>query len=227
MKTKIIATIHPNMKKKFLQELVDAGANILRINTKYINNKQLDRIISDLRKIKHCRIMIDIKDRGILKEMCERDCDYLAISFAEKASEIIQIKKRLKKNMKVISKIESKKGVENMDELIRVSDGIMIARGDLGDEIPIEKVPMVQKLITKKCNKNKKMSITATEMMHSMVNKKRPTRAEVSDIANAILEGSEGLLLAEETAIGKHPILVVKTMRKIIKEIEKHKREVK
>lgn len=128
-----------------------------------------------------------------------------------------------KRKIEIISKIETKKGVKNTDELIEVSDGIMVARGDLGNEIKIEKIPMIQKLITKKCNKKKRFSITATEMMPSMVIRKRPSRAEVSDIVNAILEGSEALLLAEETAIGKHPFLVVETMRKIIKETEKYK----
>jgi pyruvate kinase len=112
--------------------------------------------------------------------------------------------------------------VRNVDELIKVSNGIMIARGDLGREIDIEKIPFIQKMITKKCNKRKRFSITATEMMPSMVSYKRPSRAEVSDVANAILEGSEGLLLAEETAIGKYPVLVVKTMKKIINEVKSY-----
>ncbi len=126
------------------------------------------------------------------------------------------------KRIKIISKIETKKGVNNINKLIKVSDGIMIARGDLGRDISFEKVPMIQKMITKKCNRKNKMSITATEMMPSMVTRVRPSRAEVTDVANAILEGSEALMLSEETAIGNHPILTVKAMRKIIKETEKH-----
>ena len=126
------------------------------------------------------------------------------------------------KRIKIISKIETKKGVNNINKLIKISDGIMIARGDLGRDISFEKVPMIQKMITKKCNRKNKMSITATEMMPSMVTRVRPSRAEVTDVANAILEGSEALMLSEETAIGNHPILTVKAMRKIIKETEKH-----
>ena len=131
------------------------------------------------------------------------------------------------RKIKIISKIETRKGVDNIDELIKVSDGIMIARGDLGKDISFEKIPMIQKSINKKCNKKNIISITATEMMPSMTKYKRPSRAEVTDVANAILEGSEFLLLAEETAIGKYPVLSVKSIKKIIKETEKHKRSLR
>jgi len=151
--------------------------------------------------------------------------DYLAISFAENVGEVKEIASMFSKRVKIISKIETKKGVDNINGLIRASDGIMIARGDLGRDISYEKVPMVQKMITKKCNRKGKMSITATEILPSMVSYVRPSRAEVSDVANAILEGSEALMLAEETAIGKHPYLAVRAMVKIIKETEKYVRE--
>jgi len=218
---KIIATIHPSMRRGVLRKLVKSGADIIRINVKYTPFSVCQRICKDLRKIGGCEILIDIKKRGVLKKLSGLDYDYLAVSFAEKGSEIVSIRKRIPKHVKIISKIESKKGVRNIDELIKVSHGVMIARGDLGDEINIEKIPFIQKMITKKCNKKKRFSITATEIMPSMVSYRRPSRAEVSDVVNAILEGSEGLLLAEETAIGKYPVLVVKTMKKIINESKK------
>ncbi|MBT3691413.1 hypothetical protein HOD75_00175 [archaeon] len=221
---KIIATIHPSMRRGILKKLVKAGVDIFRINIKYTPFSVCKRICKDLRKIGGCEILIDIKKRSVLKKLEGVDYDYLAVSFAEKGSEIVKIRDRISKKVKIVSKIESKKGVRNVDELIKVSNGIMIARGDLGREINIEKIPFIQKMITKKCNKRKRFSITATEMMPSMVSYKRPSRAEVSDVANAILEGSEGLLLAEETAIGKYPVLVVKTMRKIIREVKSYER---
>jgi pyruvate kinase len=228
MKTKIIATYGPKISKlNVLREVIISGANIIRINSKYIKVEEYDSIIKKLEKIKKSKLMIDIKDRKILNKIQLKNLkfDYLAISFAESYLEINKIRKMFPKKVKIISKIETKKGVNNLDKLIKVSDGIMIARGDLGKSISFEKIPMVQKMITKKCNQKNKMSITATELMPSMITYLRPSRAEVTDIANAILEGSEALMLSEETAIGKHPILVIKTMKKIIKETEKHKRE--
>ncbi len=228
MKTKIIITFGPACSNlRVLRKLMDAGADVVRINTKYIPIKDYEKVKEKINMAGNAKIMIDIKDRKILQELTNKKFDYLAVSFAENPSEIVKIRKMFKKKIKIISKIESKKGVENVDKLIKVSDGIMIARGDLGRNMPIEKIPMIQKMINKKCNKKKIISITATEMMPSMVRYERPSRAEVTDIANAILEDSEFLLLAEETAIGKHPILSVKMMEKIIKETEKHKREVR
>lgn len=224
MRTKIIATVGPaseNMRilKGFAKEKVD----ILRINTKYTSFKEFKKLEEKIRKYGKFKIMIDIKNRKFIDIFRNSKIDYLAVSFAEKKIEIEKIKKLLPKKIKVISKIETKKGFENVDNLIEVSDGIMIARGDLGRNISFEKVPIVQKLITRKCNNKNKISITATEIMPSMVKYIRPSRAEASDIANAILEGTEGLMLSEETAIGKHPILVIKNLKKIIKEIEKNK----
>jgi len=227
-RTKIIITISPKLiKKNPIETLVKAGADILRINTKYMPLKKYSVLINELNKKKDYEILIDIKDRKNISQLKNINFDYLAISFAENPKEIQKIKRLFSKKIKIISKIESKKGVNNIDKLISVSDGIMIARGDLGNSFPIEKIPLIQKLITLKCNKKNKFSITATEMMISMLNHKRPSRAEVTDITNAILEGSDALLLAEETAIGKNPILAIKTMSKIIIETEKYLKDLK
>jgi len=228
MKTKIIITYGPACDDlRVLKKIINSGAEVIRINTKYISIKNYGKIIQKIIKAGDAKIMVDIKKRTTIKKIIDKKFDYLAISFAENPSEIKAIRKRFKKKIKIISKVETKKGVKNIDELIKVSDGIMIARGDLGKEISIEKIPMIQKMINKKCNKKKIISITATEMMPSMVNYKRPSRAEVTDVANAILEGSDYLLLAEETAVGKNPLLSVNIMKKIIKETEKHKTEFK
>jgi pyruvate kinase len=217
MRTKIIATYGPSSKSQ-IPKILKAGASIIRINTKYVNPKQVEKIITKYPKVK---FMLDIKDRSILQELKTLKFHYLAISFAESAQEIKKIKSQFPETQ-IISKIENQKGLTNLKELLKTSDGIMIARGDLGRSIPFQKIPMIQKIITKSCNQAKKMSITATEMMPSMLKYTRPSRAETSDIANAILEGSEALMLAEETAIGKRPALAVEMMKKIIKETESH-----
>jgi len=222
----VIVTYGPSIERlNVLRSVINEGVDIVRLNSKYVEAKEFDLIRKKVVKAGNVKIMIDVKDRGKIKDWVSKKIDYLAISFAESAVEVVKIKKMFLKRVKVISKIETKKGVSNIDRLIRVSDGVMIARGDLGHDVSFEKVPMIQKMITKKCNKKKKMSITATEMMSSMVSYIRPSRAEVSDVANAILEGSEALMLAEETAVGRHPILAVKAMIKVILETEKHMKE--
>ena len=224
-RTKIIATIHPKIRIDVLKDMIKYGADIIRLNSKYVDLKDYNNTIKKLKKIGKGKLMIDLKDRDLIKKIQKMKFNYLAISFAEDPKEISEIRKKFPKKIKIISKVETKKGYNNINKLIKVSDGIMVARGDLGRDISFEKVPMVQKSITKKCNQKNKFSITATEMMPSMVNYIRPSRAEVSDVANAILEGSKALMLSEETAIGKHPVLVIKAMAKVIKETEKHIRE--
>jgi pyruvate kinase len=221
MKTKIICTIGPSSKNfETMKEMVLAGMDIVRINTKYGNEKQWEDAISNAQKL-GVKIMIDIKSTKFLNWVESQKIDYLAISFAEKASEINHIKNKIKKNVKIISKIETKLGIKNISQLIKSSWGIMVARGDLAKNVNFEQVPVLQREIIKKCRASRKFAITATEMLLSMTKSNSPTRAEVSDVATAVFLGSHGVMLSEETAIGKYPVLCVLTMRKIANESEK------
>ena len=166
------------------------------------------------------------KDKCDLEFAKEINAEYIALSFVSHKEDVTKAREFLKSknlsNLKIISKIESAQGIENFDDILKVSDGIMVARGDLGVEIDFAKIPYYQKEMIKKCKKAKKFVVTATQMMESMTTNPVPTRAEVSDVANAVFDGSSAIMLSGETANGKHPTLVVKTMRHIADEAEKH-----
>ncbi|MBP1154604.1 MULTISPECIES: pyruvate kinase [unclassified Paenibacillus] len=154
----------------------------------------------------------------------QQGVDFIAASFVRKASDVIEIREILERynaaQIQIISKIENQEGVDNLDEILEVSDGLMVARGDLGVEIPAEDVPIVQKAMIKKCNQVGKPVITATMMLDSMQRNPRPTRAEASDVANAIFDGSDAVMLSGETAAGKYPIESVQTMARIAERAE-------
>ena len=224
MTIKIIATIGPSSRMPLtLKAMASAGMDIARFNTKYGDEAEFDKISTTLKKL-NVDILYDIKKRKTLDWVKKKDFQYLAVSFAESKSQIDSIRKELNKpDVKIISKIETKKGIKNIEELINASNGIMVARGDLGKNIVLEELPMFQKLIIRKCIRKQKFVVTATEMLLSMTTNKVPTRAEVSDVANAVLDGSNALMLSEETTIGKYPILAVKTMKNVIRKTEKNK----
>ncbi|MGL5692470.1 MAG: pyruvate kinase [Peptostreptococcaceae bacterium] len=150
--------------------------------------------------------------------------DFIAASFVRKASDVLAIREILERNkatyIQIISKIENQEGVDNLDEILNVSDGLMVARGDLGVEIPTEEMPIVQKMMIKKCKELAKPVITATQMLDSMIRNPRPTRAEVTDVANAIYDGTDAIMLSGETAAGKYPVEAVRTMATIAKRTE-------
>lgn len=164
------------------------------------------------------------KDIADIKFGIENGFDYIAASFIRKASDVLAIRKILEENnashIKIISKIENREGIDNFDEILKISDGIMVARGDLGVEIPMEEVPIVQKRFIKRCYRSGKTVITATQMLESMMSNPRPTRAEVSDIANAIFDGTSAIMLSGESAVGSYPVECVKTMAKIAEATE-------
>lgn len=154
----------------------------------------------------------------------EQGFDFIAASFVRKASDVLEIRKILEKyngeGIHIIAKIENREGVENFDEILKVADGVMVARGDLGVEIPIQEVPTIQKALIEKCYKVGKPSITATQMLDSMMRNPRPTRAEVSDVANAILDGTSAIMLSGETAAGKYPVDSLMMMDSIAQQTE-------
>ncbi len=163
------------------------------------------------------------KDRDDLAFGTEQEVDYVALSFIRSATDVLEVKRFMQERgttIPLIAKIEKHEALKNIDEIIQVADGIMVARGDLGVEIPLEKVPMVQKMLIEKSNRVGKPVITATQMLRSMVDSPRPTRAEVTDVANAILDGTDAVMLSEETAIGKYPVRAVEIMARIAEDTE-------
>lgn len=166
------------------------------------------------------------KDRTNILFAIEKDIDFIAHSFVRNKQDVLDIKAILDEHgsdIKIIAKIENQEGVDNIDEILEVADGVMVARGDLGIEVPQERIPGIQRLLIRKCILAKKPVIVATQMLHTMINNPRPTRAEVTDIANAIYYRTDALMLSGETAYGKYPLEAVKTMTKVAAQAEKDK----
>ena len=208
---------------------IDDGQIILKITEKQKNKlKALILIGGELRDNQGVAFpdsklsvpAITEQDIEHLKFGTEQDVDFVAVSFVRNSDDIQAVREIIPKDIKIIAKIELKTALENIDEILNVSDGVMVARGDLGVQLPIEKVPFVQKQILDAANRKGKISITATEMLQSMKSSYRPTRAEVTDITNAILEGSDAVMLSAETSIGDHPNRVIEVMSNICKEVD-------
>ena len=164
------------------------------------------------------------KDWADVAFAVEHQLEYLALSFVRRAEDIAELRERIPKSMLVVAKIEKDSALENIESIVRASDAVMVARGDLGVELPFEEVPIAQKRIITLCNRLGRPVITATQMLESMITHPRPTRAEASDVANAILDGTDAVMLSAETAAGQYPRLAVEAMTRIIQEIERHPR---
>ncbi len=171
-------------------------------------------------------VYLSEQDKADLKFGVEQGVDFIAASFVSKAQDVVDIRNWLREcgspdgEIEIIAKIESRAGVNNLSEILKVCDGVMVARGDLGVEVPFEELPSIQKSIIKACRIVGKRSITATEMLESMVKQPRPTRAEISDVANAVYDGSSAIMLSGETAAGAYPVEAVKAMAKIARQAE-------
>lgn len=199
------------LKNNILCEIITGG--------ELSNNKSINLPDGNI----HLPYMSD-KDKEDIIFGIKNDFDFIAASFVRSAYDVMEVKKILEENagedILIISKIENGEGVENIDEILKVSNGIMVARGDMGVEIPFEKLPAIQKMIIEKCYKSGKMVITATQMLDSMIRNPRPTRAETTDIANAIYDGTSAIMLSGETAAGKYPVESIKAMSKIAEQTE-------
>lgn len=201
-------------------EFTNTSITTLALNTHTVK----DRRGINVPDVKLNLKFISEKDKEDILWGCKNNVDFIAASFVRRASDVQEIKNILKKcgneHIQIISKIENTEGVENIDEIIEISDGIMVARGDLGVEVPAEDVPIIQKMIIQKCHTAGKISVTATQMLESMIDHPRPTRAEVSDVANAIYDGTDAIMLSGESAIGKYPVESVRTMGRIANKVE-------
>jgi pyruvate kinase len=166
---------------------------------------------------------LTVKDLRDLEFALEHDFDWIGLSFVRSVTDIVELKDIIKnsgKRARVIAKIEKPEAIKEIDNIIDVTDGIMVARGDLGVELPMERVPLLQKMIVNKCIQHGKPVIIATQMMESMITSYTPTRAEVNDVANAVMDGADAVMLSAETSVGKYPVKVIEMMRRIITEVE-------
>jgi pyruvate kinase len=163
------------------------------------------------------------EDLDNLKLALEWDVDWIGLSFVRTGQDILDLKRIINasgKAAKVIAKVEKPEAIDNIDEIIAATDGVMVARGDLGVEMPLEEVPLLQKMIARKCREASKPVIVATQMLESMITTPRPTRAEVNDVANSVLDGADAVMLSGETSVGEFPVIVIETMAKIVRNVE-------
>jgi pyruvate kinase len=164
-------------------------------------------------------------DLSNLEFALNNDVEWIGLSFVRSADDIIELKRiiaRSDKTARVIAKIEKPEAIDNIDEIIEATDGVMVARGDLGVEMPMEQVPLLQKMIARKCRAASKPVIVATQMLESMITSPRPTRAEVNDVANSVLDGADAVMLSSETSVGEYPLIVIETMHKIVRNVEEN-----
>jgi pyruvate kinase len=215
--------------------LMDDGELELRVLRKKGNalecNIENDGVLGSRKSVNIPGVKISLpsltdKDRTFIEMAVKNDVDFIAHSFVRSKQDVIDVQSVLnsfKSNIKIIAKIENRDGIDNLDDILDHVYGIMVARGDLGIEIPYEQIPGIQKMIITKCIITRKPVIVATQMLHSMITNPRPTRAEVSDIANAIYSQTDAIMLSGETANGKYPVEAVKTMTKVALEVEKNK----
>lgn len=227
----IISTTYKNLPGDVNTDdivLIDDGSIELRVTKASSTDVETEIVVGGLLRekkginlpgVKVSAPSLTEKDIQDARYGAEMEVDYIALSFVRTAPDVMQLRNLLneirKPEIRIIAKIEKPEAVKNLREILEVSDGVMVARGDLGVELPAEKVPLLQKMIIEKANKIDKLVITATQMLESMVNNVRPTRAEASDVANAILDGTDVVMLSQETAIGQHPVRAARTMAKI------------
>lgn len=224
----------PDQIKEGSRILIDDGRIALRVKsctqTDVICNVEIGGEISNHKGINIPNVHLDMAylspaDENDLKFGIKQGVDFIAASFVRSKDDVIAIRKFLDyhggRDIRIISKIENIEGINNFQEILEHSDGIMVARGDMGVEVEYEKLPGIQKKFIRKCYRSGKMVITATQMLESMIHSHNPTRAEITDVANAVFDGTSAVMLSGETAAGKHPSLVVKVMAKIVEQAEK------
>lgn len=230
-KTKIICTIGPaSNNESTLEQMLLAGMNVARINFSHGTHESHKNVIELFRKVRDrlnmpAAVMLDTKGPEIRLKDFENDVDFIAASFVRRPQDVIDLRKFLDYHgghqIRIIAKIENLEGIENFDQILAQADGIMVARGDMGVEVAYERLPGLQKRFINRCYQSGKVVITATQMLESMINNPTPTRAEITDVANAVFDGTSAVMLSGESAIGKYPVESVKVMAKIAVQAEK------
>ncbi len=232
-----VAITYPNLPKVLtvgVRILIDDGRVALRVTdlteTDIVCRVEIGGAISNHKGINVPNVPLNMPylseaDKEDLKFAIEMDVDFVAASFVRSKEDVIALRKFLNyyggHRIRIIAKIENTEGIEHFDEILKHSDGIMIARGDMGVEVEFERLPGLQKQFIRKCYQSGKMVITATQMLESMISANAPTRAEITDVANAVFDGTSAVMLSGETAVGAHPALVVRVMAKIARQAEK------